>query len=214
MEETLRLYMDSRGLTWDEVTFPEAKWADLNEESVRAFLERARHARQWGVDPQTPVRHVLEQLRLVRGEQLTAAALLLFGHQPQRNKLIAQAFFLAGLIEGWGTGTLRMMEACREAGLPDPEFLERGGAFIVTFRSSRLSRDYLAALGLNERQIRAVEYLREHGQMTNADYVRLNNVSRRWATEELKALVEKGIFQHQGRGKGSVYIFPPTGFGT
>ncbi len=36
-----------------------------------------------------------------------------------RNRLIAHAFFLIKFIEQWGTGTLRMIEVCREVGLPE-----------------------------------------------------------------------------------------------
>jgi len=47
--------------------------------------------------------------------------------QPQhlsrpRNPLLAQAFYYAGYIERWGTGTARILTLCREQGLPEPEF--------------------------------------------------------------------------------------------
>jgi hypothetical protein len=35
---------------------------------------------------------------------------------------VAEAFFYVGLIERWGTGTTRMADALREAGLAEPEF--------------------------------------------------------------------------------------------
>jgi ATP-dependent DNA helicase RecG len=39
-----------------------------------------------------------------------------------RNELIADVFFKAGLIETWGRGTVKIIEECKKAGLPEPEF--------------------------------------------------------------------------------------------
>jgi len=122
-----------------------------------------------------------------------------------RNHLLAHAFFLIKFIEQWGTGTLRMIELCQEAGLPEPEFAEISGAFVVTFRQSKLTPEYLAGLGLNERQMKAVEYVRQHDRIANQEYARLVSVSSRTATRDLSELVKKGIFQQVGRGKGSYF---------
>lgn len=53
-----------------------------------------------------------------------------------RNRLVANAFHRAGLIERWGTGTLRMVKACEERGMARPKFRAEMGSFIVTFVSS------------------------------------------------------------------------------
>jgi ATP-dependent DNA helicase RecG len=50
-----------------------------------------------------------------------------------RNKLIAEVFYKRGLIERWGTGTLKMLERCREHGLPDPQFEEYSNGLSVKF---------------------------------------------------------------------------------
>jgi ATP-dependent DNA helicase RecG len=42
----------------------------------------------------------------------------------RRNELLGEVFYKAGLIESWGTGTLRMIKACRQHGLPEPEFVD------------------------------------------------------------------------------------------
>jgi ATP-dependent DNA helicase RecG len=138
-------------------------------------------------------------------EGITIADLSRTHNSHPRNHRLARAFFLIGYIEQWGTGTLRMIDLCRAAGLPDPEFAETSGAFIVTFRQSKLTREHLERLGLNERQVKAVEYAKAKGSLTNADYVQLTGVSRNWATKELKELVEKGVLKQVGRGKGSRY---------
>ena len=50
-----------------------------------------------------------------------------------RNELLADVFFKAGYIEAWGRGTLKMIAACRKNNLPEPEFLELTGGFLVSF---------------------------------------------------------------------------------
>ena len=122
-----------------------------------------------------------------------------------RNHRIARAFFLIGYIEQWGTGTLRMRELCQEAGLPLPEFTETSNAFIVTFRTSKLTEEYLEGLGLTPRQRAAVDYLRTHGQITTRAYVTLTSVSARTATADLRDLVVKGILTSVGKGRSLHY---------
>lgn len=139
-------------------------------------------------------------------EGVTIADLRRTHNSHPRNHRIAHAFFLIGYIEHWGTGTLRMIELCREWGLPEPEFTEMSGAFVVTFRKSKLTPAYLSGLGLNERQIAAVEYTKTHGRITNREYVELNHVSRPTATRDLTDLVTKGILQQRGKGRGSSFI--------
>ncbi|MDX9882621.1 MAG: ATP-binding protein [Prolixibacteraceae bacterium] len=49
-----------------------------------------------------------------------------------RNPKIAEACFLAGYIDTWGRGTLKIINSCKEAGLPEPEINEINGGINVT----------------------------------------------------------------------------------
>jgi len=53
----------------------------------------------------------------------------------RRNRLVADAFFRAGMIERWGRGTNKVAELCRAADVSPPEFRHVGIATVVTFRS-------------------------------------------------------------------------------
>jgi predicted HTH transcriptional regulator len=55
------------------------------------------------------------------------------GISKLRNHIIGRVFHELGLIEQWGSGVQRMMNACREAGLEAPIFAEYGTRFRVTF---------------------------------------------------------------------------------
>ena len=54
----------------------------------------------------------------------------------QRNPIIADVFYRAGLIEKWGRGTNRVIEMCRDAGIERPVFAEITGAAVVTFKAA------------------------------------------------------------------------------
>ncbi len=49
-----------------------------------------------------------------------------------RNPLIANACFFGGYIDTWGRGTLKIINACKEAGLPEPDIKEMNGGIEVT----------------------------------------------------------------------------------
>jgi len=53
-----------------------------------------------------------------------------------RNPIIANACFLGGYIDAWGRGIEKIIEACRQENLPDPEFDDSKG-FRVTLYSTR-----------------------------------------------------------------------------
>lgn len=124
-----------------------------------------------------------------------------------RNPLLAQAFYFAGLIERWGTGTTRIIDRCIEQGLPEPEFENWQGGLRVTFLKDPYTEERLRAVGLNDRQIRAVRYVKEKGSISNTAYQELNRVSKRTASEELSDLVQKGVLEKTGgqRGRGTAY---------
>lgn len=51
----------------------------------------------------------------------------------RRNALIAEAFYLAGLVDRWGSGLRRAADECVAAGIAVPRFEDRRGLFVVTF---------------------------------------------------------------------------------
>jgi len=81
------------------------------------------------------------------------------------------------------------------------------GGFIVKLFKDRFSEEELQKMGLNERQIKAVLYVKEREKITNAEYQEINKVSRRTATRDITELVEsfKIIEQTGSVGAGSYY---------
>lgn len=109
-----------------------------------------------------------------------------------RNLRIADCFYRAGIIEQWGTGTQRMIKECVDVGLPEPEFEESGGFFVVRFRKASVPVS-VGAEDLNERQVRALQVVREQGTISNSEYATVNGVHRTTASRDLREMVGKGI---------------------
>lgn len=72
------------------------------------------------------------------------------------NPLLAESLHLTGYVEKVGSGTQRMIELCAEAGLPEPDFEERAGFFVLTLWRDRLTADAAAGFDLNDRQREAL----------------------------------------------------------
>ncbi len=139
-------------------------------------------------------------------ENWTVEKLLQKHSSKPRNPEIANAFFRAGYIEAWGRGTIKIAEQCQKHGLPTPEFKSEESDFWVTFKKDIFNERDLENLNLNERQIKAVLYVKEKGKISNKEYQILNNVLHKTAYRDLEKLVEKTIFIKKGEKKGSYYI--------
>lgn len=123
-----------------------------------------------------------------------------------RNPLIAKSFFLIKFIEQWGTGTTDMINMCLDWGLPEPSFEYVTGDFVVTFRNATLTEEQMGKLGLNIRQKRAIEYIKQHDKINRTKYVELNKVSDATAKRDFKRLVDIGVLKSQGSGPETYYI--------
>jgi len=124
-----------------------------------------------------------------------------------RNPLIARVFYLAGYIEHYGSGTVRMMEWMKEASLPEPDFKEEMAGFSVYFHKDIYTESNLIDMGLNERQIRAITYVKEKRKISNKEYQELVNTTKKTASRDMMDLVEKEILEQIGTiGKGTYYI--------
>jgi len=134
---------------------------------------------------------------------------LLDKHSSQpRNPDIATAFFRSGYVESWGRGVDKMKNLCLEANIPVPQFSCKGNDFWTVFRKDIYNKEDLSKLGLNERQIKAVLYVRESGKITNKEYQKITQISNRTATYELKELVEKfNVLKKSGESVGTYYEF-------
>jgi hypothetical protein len=63
-----------------------------------------------------------------------------------RNPLIAKAFFWIKFSEEVGSGTSKIIQWCKEWGLPEPTYEEAGGSFVTVFHNPKpeetVSKDF------------------------------------------------------------------------
>ena len=116
-----------------------------------------------------------------------------------RNPLIAEAFYLWGYIEKWGEGTNRMIEACRNYGLPEPMFESKSGFFTVTL----MKREALLR-GLSENIKRLYDYIKSRGIATFRECVEFIGKSEKTTQRYLRKLEELGLIERAERGKYKV----------
>lgn len=128
------------------------------------------------------------------------------------NPLIAQIFYLADYIQKAGSGTIEMIKQCRHSGLPEPEFVNnRGVEFKVILGRDLFTESFLSRLGLNERQLKAVKYVKEKGKISNSEYRKIFSISKRQATNDLNYLEKKAVLNRFGKtGRGTYYVLRGT----
>lgn len=99
-----------------------------------------------------------------------------------------------------------MIRLCRKAGLPEPEFHPEGERFVAIIRRDWLTDVVVEVLALNERQRKAIAYVREHTRITNTDYRRLADTIKKTASRDLDDLIAKGVLKRVGTtGRGTYY---------
>ena len=123
-----------------------------------------------------------------------------------RNPILAEACFKGSYIDSWGSGIMKIVDSCKAAGLPSPILEEDCGGFIVKLFKDRFTEEQLQKLGLNERQIKAVLYVKEKEKITNGEYQTINSVAKPTATRDLSELTDTyKILKNTGFGAGSIY---------
>ncbi len=122
-----------------------------------------------------------------------------------RNELIANTFYKAGLIEAWGRGTINIINECKKANLPIPDFNENTNGFEIIFYKDKFNDEFLIELGLNERQKQIIKFLTENPKITSLEYCNKFNITKRTANRDLKQLIELKTIVAKDDGKNTYY---------
>ena len=114
------------------------------------------------------------------------------GVSRTRNRVIARVFRELGLIEQWGTGIPRAIEACRGAGLPDPEFMEMATTLRVTLRAARGEAE------VDRADAQVLEALSDGGGMSTSAVAARVGRTPRATRDRLRSLVDAGLVVEVG----------------
>jgi ATP-dependent DNA helicase RecG len=131
-----------------------------------------------------------------------------------RNPRLVNGLFEWGYIEQLGLGIDRMIEEMVAGGHPQPEFKATPYSFTVLLRRSNglpgMMKERAApewSGRLNDRQIRALQYLQLNNRITNREYQGLcPDVTPETLRLDLADLVDKGLVVRIGDKKGTYYI--------
>jgi ATP-dependent DNA helicase RecG len=125
-----------------------------------------------------------------------------------RNPRLVSGLFQWGYIEELGLGIDRMIEDMVAGGHPPPKFKAAPYSFTVTLFNARERKATPKwETVMNERQARALNFIRENGSITNREYRELcPDVSPETLRLDLTDLVDRGVLLRIGAKKGTYYI--------
>lgn len=125
-----------------------------------------------------------------------------------RNPRLVGGLFQWGYIEELGLGIDQMIEEMTQSGHEPPTFKATPHLFTVTLKNKRERAPQPKwTRSMNERQTRALTYVRENGSITNREYQQLcSDVSPETLRLDLKDLVDRAILLKIGSKKGTHYI--------
>lgn len=110
-------------------------------------------------------------------------------------------------VEGLGMGVPKMINEMRKSGLRDPEFNFEGGFFVVTFRNINSAIKPIAGLkDLKQRQLKAIDYLRQNKTIKSKTYSNINNISLPIALKDINELIKFKFIKKVGAYRGAYYI--------
>ena len=137
-------------------------------------------------------------------------------HSFPRNELIASVFYKRGWIEKWGTGTVRMMEFCKNNNTPEPEFSEESYGFSVVFPFKEVMHTGISeqpiinaplSISLTHRQKDILHLLNNRLSMTSKEI--LENLetppAQRTLRDDLIYLKKSGLVHSKGHAKNTIW---------
>ncbi|MFZ4100106.1 MAG: ATP-binding protein [Chlamydiia bacterium] len=139
------------------------------------------------------------------------------GASRVRNRVIARVFNQLKLMEVWGSGYRRIVQACQEGGYPEPEWKELGTAVRVIFRPHAISVISPTGRVSGESEIlpsskdRAILEAFSPGENLSISEIAAklsNTIPERSLRASLVRLRERGFLMSRGRGRASTWLRP------
>ena len=137
-----------------------------------------------------------------------------------RNKLIANVLYSRKFFERWGSGTIKMLDLCKEQGVPEPEFEEYSGGFSVTFKFknsigviAKGQPTELLQREMTSRQKQILTILSQHGKMAVREIREFleNPPADRTIGDDLAQLKKLDLVDSKGVGRGARWFILKMG---
>ncbi len=135
-----------------------------------------------------------------------------------RNKLIADVFYRAGLIESWGRGTNKILEDALNGGYVEPQFkVTFGGIQVLFVRKEQAKQGVYTDNGgtngginggINDIETIIINIIKENpGIKANGISQKISSHSKRTVERYIKELKGKGVIEYRGSLKTGGYFF-------
>lgn len=117
------------------------------------------------------------------------------------NPYIAHVYYLAGFIESWGRGIEKICNACREDGVPQPEYTVHLGDIMVKFTAPPdrvISSGKRVTEKVTEKETVVLSLLIEDPNYTTKELAEKLSLSRKTISERIKSLKNSGMIRRIG----------------
>ncbi|MBD8490025.1 putative DNA binding domain-containing protein [Echinicola sp. CAU 1574] len=149
------------------------------------------------------------------------------GRSEVRNRVLANVFKELGLIEQWGSGINRIINACKNYGLQSPIIQEKNDYFDIEFIrpqitvSSKESIEQDQSIRQNYERLRTITndyerldkekrtillYLLEKGKISRKEATILLDLKNTKTYEILTEMVGQNLIKKQGKGRATYYM--------
>lgn len=120
------------------------------------------------------------------------------------NPIIANVFYLVGLIESWGRGIEKIVDACKENNTPTPIYTIHPSDIMVEFDAAK---DFLIIIPdkfngiITDKEKEVLMLLIENPSYTRANLSAKLNLSNKTIAARIKTLKDKGIIERVGNDR-------------
>ena len=201
--------MDKRAVVRGLQRTEETEYPDLvvREALVNAICHRDYRITGRGVE----IRMYTDRLEIISPGGLPAHITLdnIVEEHYSRNPRIVNALYYWRYIEELGLGVDMMIEVMAKNGLQPPVFDAKPHRFMVTLYNKRnlLLSGQAWENNMNERQLKALEFVQQNGSISNSDYRTLcPHVGPETLRLDLADLVNRGLLLMIGEKRGTRYI--------
>ncbi|MDN6290685.1 MAG: helix-turn-helix domain-containing protein [Tetragenococcus koreensis] len=144
------------------------------------------------------------------------------GRSEIRNRVIANIFKELGLIEQWGSGINRIINSCKEYGLPTPKIEEQNDFMDIEIirsqeelekkrvrKTSEAVGNRREAVGkpsdLGEQEKTILNFITENGSLKSKKVEEILKIKESRTRELLRGMIEKKLIIRKGQGRATHY---------